>query len=96
MASATLLQKRTREVHLRNDLKKNGQLELKSNFNINVKYAPNNQNCVATIYQSFEDKSGENAFNASITMEGLFACQGVNTPEDLEICSRILEERTRK
>ncbi|MCC8181826.1 MAG: protein-export chaperone SecB [Clostridiales bacterium] len=82
MATVTLLQQRTRELHLRNDIKKQGQLQLRSNFNFNVKYASNNQNCVATLYQSFEDKSGEEAFSVSVTLEGLFSCQGVANDED--------------
>ncbi|MCD7802212.1 MAG: protein-export chaperone SecB [Clostridiales bacterium] len=82
MATVTLLQQRTRELHLRNDVKKQGQLQLKSNFNFNVKFAANNQNCVATLYQSFEDKSGEEAISVSVTLEGLFSCQGVMSDED--------------
>lgn len=82
MPTIHLLQQRTREVHLRNEIKKMGQLQLKSNFNFNVKYAPDNQRCVATIYQSFEDKSPEQAFAASVTLEGIFACQGMETEED--------------
>lgn len=82
MATIDLLQQRTRELHLRNDIKKKGQLQLKSNFNFSVKYAPNNQSCVATIYQSFEDKSEEQAFSVSITLEGVFACHDVMTDED--------------
>ncbi|MCD8381639.1 MAG: protein-export chaperone SecB [Clostridiales bacterium] len=82
MATVTLLQQRTREMHLRNDIKKQGQLQLKSNFNFNVKYAANNQNCVATLYQSFEDKSGAEEFSASVTLEGVFSCQGVADDED--------------
>lgn len=82
MATINLLRQRTRELHLRNDIKKMGQLEMKSNFNFSVKYAPNNQSCVATVYQSFEDKSQEEAFSVSVTLEGIFSCQGVETGED--------------
>ncbi|MCD8384383.1 MAG: protein-export chaperone SecB [Clostridiales bacterium] len=82
MATVTLLQQRTRELHLRNDIKKQGQLQLRSNFNFNVKFASNNQNCVATLYQSFEDKSGEETLSVSVTLEGLFSCQGVAGDED--------------
>lgn len=82
MPTINLLQQRTREVHLRNEIKKMGQLQLKSNFNFNVKYTPDNQRCVATIYQSFEDKSQDQAFAASVTLEGIFSCQGMETEED--------------
>lgn len=82
MATIRLLNQRTRELHLRNDIRKMGQLQLGSNFDFSVKYAPNNQNCVATIYQSFEDKSEEHAFSVSVTLEGVFSCEGVNTNED--------------
>lgn len=82
MPTISLLQQRTREIHLRNEIKKMGQLQLKSNFNFNVKYAPNHQNCVATIYQSFEDKSEQQAFSVSVTLEGVFSCQGVESEED--------------
>lgn len=82
MPTINLLQQRTREVHLRNEIKKMGQLQLKSNFNFSVKYAPDNSRCVATIYQSFEDKSADQAFSASVTLEGVFSCQGMETEED--------------
>ena len=82
MAKIDLLRQRTREVHLRNDIQKMGQLQLGSNFNFSVKYAPNNQSCVATIYQSFEDKSDDHLFSASVTLEGIFNCHDVNTDED--------------
>lgn len=82
MATVNLLQQRTRELHLRNDMNRMGKLELKSNFNFSVKYAPDNQRCVATVYQSFEDKSADAAFSVSVTLEGVFSCQGMRTPED--------------
>ena len=63
MSTVNLLQQRTRELHLRNDMTKMGQLQLKSNFNFSVKYAPDNQRCIATVYQSFEDKSEAQAFS---------------------------------
>ena len=82
MPAIQLLQQRTREVHLRNEIKKMGQLQLKSNFNFSVKYAPDNSRCVATIYQSFEDKSADQAFSASVTLEGIFSCREMETEED--------------
>lgn len=82
MATVNLLQQRTRELHLRNDMTKMGQLQLKSNFNFSVKYAPDNQRCIATVYQSFEDKSEAQAFSVSVTLEGIFACQGMESEAD--------------
>lgn len=82
MPTVNLIQQRTREVHLRNEIQTLGQLQLKSNFNFSVKYAPDNRRCVATVYQSFEDKSEAQAFSASVTLEGVFSCQGMETEED--------------
>lgn len=82
MATIQLLQQRVREMHLRNEIKSKGQMQLKSNFNFNVKYAPNGQSCVATIYQSFEDKGENGEFSVSLTLEGIFSCQGVQTEAD--------------
>ena len=82
MPTINLLHQRTRELHLRNDIRKPGQLELKSNFNFNVKFAPDGARCVATLYQSFEDKSGEGAFSLSVTLEGAFSCEGVRGDEE--------------
>lgn len=82
MPTVNLMQQRTREVHLRNEIQKLGQLQLKSNFNFSVKYAPDNQHCVATVYQSFEDKTQAQAFSASVTLEGVFSCRGMETEED--------------
>ena len=82
MASVQLLNQRTREVHLRNEIKKPGQLQLRSNFNFNVKFAPNGQSCVAAVYQSFEDKGEDEAFSASVTLEGVFGCKDVSNDED--------------
>ena len=82
MASIQLMNQRTREVHLRNDITKLGQLQLRSNFNFNVKFAPDGQRCVATVYQSFEDKSEAQSFSASVTLEGVFTCKDVRNDED--------------
>ncbi len=82
MPAINLLQQRTRELHLRNDIQKPGKLELKSNFNFNVKFAPDGRRCVATLYQSFEDKGGDESFSLSVTLEGVFDCMGVVTDSD--------------
>ena len=81
MPAIHLLQQRTRELHLRNDIQKPGKLELKSNFNFNVKFLPDGKHCIATLYQSFEDK-GDERFSLSVTLEGAFDCTGVLTEED--------------
>lgn len=82
MASVQLINQRTREVHLRNDIQKPGQVQFQANSNFNVKFSPDGTRCVATIYQSLENKAGEQGFSASVTLEGLFVCTDVKTDED--------------
>jgi len=82
MVNIQLIHQRTKEVHLRNETRSLGQLQLKSNFNFSVRFAPDGKRCVATVYQSFEDKSEQQAFSASVTLEGAFACRDVLSDED--------------
>lgn len=81
MAIAHLVSQKTQEVHFQNKLTQNGQVQLESTFNFNVRFADDGKRCVARVRQIIKDKQNSDQLNLMVDLVGAFACEGGDTDD---------------
>lgn len=82
MANVTLVNQKVQEIHLVNQLAKNGQIQLDSTFSLNVSFAPDGKRCIGKLQQALKDKeTAGSQFTMTVELVGVFDCTTAVTDE---------------
>lgn len=71
-----------KDIQLHIDMEENMEVELESEFSMNLNYNEDNTICIAEIIQEVAYKKKPSVFQIKIIGVGHFSCEGLNSDED--------------